>query len=158
MVSAAEFRQVCGQFATGITIVTTVAGDGSPQGMTANSFTSVSLEPPMVLVCVDLRAGRMLECFEQAGRFAVNILAEAQKELSNRFARQGLDRFEGVSFEQGTSGMPLLPGSLATMECIIRQSVDAGDHRILLGEVTGAAIQAGVPLLYYGSGYRLLSD
>src|SRR5215471_3658480 len=109
------FRRVCGRFATGITIVTVLDSKQSPQGMTANSFTSVSLDPPLVLFCVD-RKTSFLNHFEDTTHFAINILHEDQKELSSCFARSGFDRFAEVQWTPGLNGSPILPDVLATME------------------------------------------
>jgi flavin-dependent trigonelline monooxygenase, reductase component len=150
-----HLRRVFGRFATGITVVTTLDHDGNPHGMTANSFTSVSLEPPLVLVCVDYRA-KILETFRKAERFGVNILSEGQRDLSQAFARRGEDRFNGVEWQAGESGVPLLPGALAWLECVLVNAVDAGDHAILIARVDRAAHHEGRPLLYFASGYEHL--
>ena len=148
----AQFRRACARFATGITVSTALAPDGTPHGFTANSFTSVSMEPPMVLICVDHRAN-VLRHFEQAAHFGVNILAESQEALSVRFAERGLDRFVGIEWRPGETGVPLLAGALARFECATRQTISAGDHTIILGEVMHAEWEVGAPLLYYASAY-----
>jgi flavin reductase (DIM6/NTAB) family NADH-FMN oxidoreductase RutF len=149
----AQFRRACARFATGITVSTALAADGTPHGFTANSFTSVSMEPPMVLICVDHRAN-VLRHFEQATHFGVNILAEDQEALSVRFAERGLDRFVGIDWHTGMTGVPLLDGALARFECATRQTMTAGDHTIILGEVLHAEWQEGAPLLYFAGGYH----
>ena len=149
----AQFRRACARFATGITVSTALAADGTPHGFTANSFTSVSMEPPLVLICVDHRAN-VLRHFEQASHFGVNILAEDQEALSVRFAERGLDRFQGIDWRPGETGVPLLTGALARFECATRQSIPAGDHLIILGEVLHAEWENGAPLLYYASAYH----
>lgn len=149
----AQFRRACARFATGITVSTALAADGTPHGFTANSFTSVSMEPPLVLICVDHRAN-VLRHFEQAAHFGVNILAEDQEALSVRFAERGLDRFNGIDWHPGATGVPLLGGALARFECATRQSIPAGDHLIILGEVLHAEWENGAPLLYYASAYH----
>lgn len=149
----AQFRRACARFATGITVSTALAADGTPHGFTANSFTSVSMEPPLVLICVDHRAN-VLRHFEQASHFGINILAEDQEALSVRFAGRGLDRFGGIAWRPGQTGVPLLDGALARFECVTKQKIVAGDHTIILGEVLHAEWQEGAPLLYYASAYH----
>ena len=148
----AQFRRACARFATGITVSTALAADGTPHGFTANSFTSVSMEPPLVLICVDHRAN-VLRHFEQASHFGINILAEDQEAISVRFAEKGLDRFNGIDWHAGATGVPLLGGALARFECATRQKIEAGDHLIILGEVLHAEWETGAPLLYYASAY-----
>jgi len=150
-----QFRRICGKFASGITVATVLDADGSRHGMTANSFTSVSLAPPLVLVCVDHRT-RILEHFRSSEFFGINILGVDQKHLSERFAGSGYDRFEGVEWYAGQTGVPLLPDALATIECTRVNVVTAGDHDILIGEVLHANCRDGEPLLFYGSQYRCL--
>jgi flavin reductase (DIM6/NTAB) family NADH-FMN oxidoreductase RutF len=152
-------RAVLGRFATGVAVVTALGRDGAPVGMTVNSFTSVSLDPPLVLYCAN-RASRLFPAFTEAPAFAVNILAESQDEVSRRFARQGLDRFGELRHEAGATGAPLLPGSLAVLECATESVVPAGDHALVLGRVTAAAAVpgAGAPLLFYDGAYRRLDD
>jgi flavin reductase (DIM6/NTAB) family NADH-FMN oxidoreductase RutF len=125
--------------------------------MTANSFTSVSLNPPLVLVCVDHKA-RILNHFRACKYFGINVLAEHQHVISAHFARSGYDRFGGVSWHPGKTGVPLLPGVLSTMECEVQQLLEVGDHAILIGEVLHAACTDGKPLVYFASKYRALSE
>ncbi len=150
-----HFRRICGKFASGITVATVRDAAGAPHGMTANSFTSVSLAPPLVLVCVDHRA-RILEHFRIGDHFGINILGAAQRPLSDRFAGSGYDRFEGVAWRPGYTGVPLLEHVLATLECARVNVVTAGDHDIVIGEVLHADCQDGDPLVFYGSQYRSL--
>jgi len=149
----AQFRRACARFATGITVSTVLAPDGTPHGFTANSFTSVSMEPPLVLICVDHRAN-VLRHFEQSSHFGVNILSIDQEAISVRFAERGLDRFVGIDWRPGDSGVPLLNGALARFECATGQIIAAGDHTIILGEVLHAEWEDGEPLLYYASAYH----
>jgi (E)-2-((N-methylformamido)methylene)succinate hydrolase len=149
------YRTACGKFATGITIVTVVGQDGLPHGMTVNSFTSVSLDPPLVLVCIDRKAA-ILAKLEKAEFFGINVLAENQKDFSAQFARPGTDRFEAVPWFPGELGVPLLGGVLAYYECAVTEIVDAGDHRIFIAEVRRLQCFEGQPLLYFASGYRTL--
>lgn len=156
VVDAVSFRRACSRFATGITIATVLDPDGGPQGFTANSFTSVSVDPALILLCIDRRAN-VLPHFQAAGHFAINVLRVEQKELSMRFAARGEDRFRGVDWRAGTGGVPLLDGALAQFECERRAVWEAGDHLVFLGEVVAARYDEGAPLLYYASEYRELS-
>lgn len=151
-IDSAEFRQLCGRFATGVIVVTTLADDGRPVGMTANSFTSVSLEPPLISVNIDHHAA-MHRHISRAERFAVNILESRQEALSRRFAAEIPDRFDGVGYEAGEHGVPLLGGVLAVLECERHTGFEAGDHTIVVGRVTGGRVGDGRPLLYYRGGY-----
>ena len=129
-----ELRNAFGTFMTGVTVVTTRGPDGAPLGFTANSFTSVSLDPPLVLVCL-ANSSRNFAAFTRAGGFAVNILSEAQKDVSNTFARPGEDRFSGVDWRDGPNGGPIIGGASAWFDCSMFKTVDAGDHVILIGRV-----------------------
>jgi len=150
-----EFRRILGKFSSGITIATVLDADGACHGMTANSFTSVSLTPPLVLICVDHRA-RIREHFRIGAHFGINILSASQKSLSDRFAGSGYDRFEGIAWHAGETGVPLLPDVLATLECARVDVVTAGDHDIVIGEVLHAGCREGEPLVFYGGQYRIL--
>ena len=135
-IDSRAFRDACGLFPTGVTIVTTVGESGAPLGLTANSFTSVSLDPPMVLFCVG-RSSESLSAFVDGDGFAVHLLAAEQEELSNRFASKGIDRFEGVEWRwSDVSGLPVIEGAMAVMECKLAHVYAGGDHVILVGEVT----------------------
>lgn len=152
-----QFCGTCAKFPTGVTIVTALDREGGPHGLTASSFTSVSLEPPLVLVCVDHRA-KVLEHFRRSEHLAINVLDETQQELSIRFARRGENRFDGVAWDPGRNGVPLIPGAIAHFECAIERMVDAGDHTIFIAEVLAVSSREGRPLVYYGSAYRKLDD
>ncbi|MFN7918598.1 MAG: flavin reductase family protein [Bryobacteraceae bacterium] len=154
-VGGAEFRRLCSRFATGVAIATTLDERGQPHGMTVNSFASVSLDPPMVLICVDLQSN-LMPMFLHCRYYGVNVLNEDQQELSHRFAQSGHDRFGGIEWQAGKSGVPLLPGALAHFECRLDRSLDAGDHAVLIGEVVGGRAFSGSPLLYFESKYRRL--
>lgn len=148
------FRNALGRFATGITVVTTGDGEGQTAGMTVNSFSSVSLEPPLILWCL----GKGAACrpiFEAAGHFAVNVLEAGQEALSTQFARPG-DKFAGVDWRPGRFGDPLLAGCLATFECRTSARHDAGDHLILVGQVAHFEVRDGAPLIFYGGRYAHL--
>lgn len=142
-------------FATGITIATTCDGQGRPHGLTANSFSSVSLEPPLVLVCIATRSA-VHEAFYSSKNFGINILAEDQRRLSESFAATGEDRFRGVSWTRGPLGSPWLERALARFDCRTFERHPAGDHTILLGEVAAVHIEPGAPLLYFSSSYHTL--
>ena len=150
------FRRTCSKFATGVTIVTLTGSDGLPHGMTVNSFTSVSVSPPLVLVCVD-HSSNLLAHFRAATHYGVNVLSKTQQELSNRFASRGLDRFSDQCWEKGASSVPLLTGSLAHMECEIRNTVTAGDHDIFIAEVMRVHTADAKPLLFFDGGYQDLA-
>lgn len=160
------FRQVLGHFAAGVTVITTVDLEGTPYGLTATAFSSVSLDPPLVLVCVD-RKSESHPHFSASGVFAVNFLAQEQEEISRRFAVSGGDKFRGVAYRRGVTRAPLLEGTIGYVECELRQVVQAGDHTVFIGEVVGAgeATSAGgstaesfTPLLHYKGKYRRLAD
>ena len=152
-----QFRRVCSRFASGVTIIAVVDSAGVPHGMTASSFTSVSLNPPLILVCLG-SGTRFLEASNSSEHFGVNILDETQRALSERFAGSGYDRFDGVAWNPGTMGVPLFPGVLATMECARFRTFTAGDHEILIGKVLHASWREGEPLVHFGSQYRALES
>ncbi|MCS7023736.1 MAG: flavin reductase family protein [Bryobacteraceae bacterium] len=151
----ALFRQACSHFATGVAIAAVRDRSGAPHGLTVNSFTSVSMKPPLVLICVDKRAA-ILEQFLESDYYSVNILAAENEELSNRFATLPEHRFEGVRWRPGRTGAPLIEGSIASLECARKPPVEAGDHLILLAEAVAAEVHAGAPLLYFRSRYARL--
>jgi len=148
-----EFRSACGRFATGVTIATVLDSQGSPHGLTVSSFTSVSLEPPLVLICLG-HAVTMIDSFRASKYFGINILATGQQEISERFARKGFDRFNGLAWTPGTTGVPFIPGALAAIECEIEQRVTAGDHDVLIGRMLRAQVTEGEPLLHFAGAYR----
>ncbi len=151
-VDSARFRQLLGRFATGVTVITAQDGDGNPAGMTANSLASVSLNPPLVSLCID-HSAEMHGTLSGTDRFTVNILAADQEAVSRRFADQGTRRFEGVGFSRSDRGGIILDGVLAYIECA-REAVHlAGDHSIYIGRVVGGGTSEGEPLLYYRGGY-----
>ena len=153
---ARTLRDAMGCFATGITIVTSRAADGTPIGLTANSFTSVSLDPPLLLVSIANSAGSA-EALKQADHFVVNVLQTSQQPASNRFAGKGEDRFAATSWQLGESGMPLIDGSLGSFECKRHAVHDGGDHFLLVGEVVRAQYEPRRdPLLYFRGKYRRL--
>jgi flavin reductase (DIM6/NTAB) family NADH-FMN oxidoreductase RutF len=151
-----HFREALGCFATGVTIVTARAIDGELLGITANSFSSVSLSPPWVLFSLNRRALSFRK-FEECQHFAVNILGEEQRELSMTFATPRADKFGGSNYEFARSGSPIFPEALAVFDCVRRIRHDGGDHVIFVGEVTELRHrQDGSPLLYFRGRYRTL--
>ena len=150
--SHALFRRALGSFVTGVTIVTCADADGEPVGLTANSFNSVSLDPPMVLWSLALDS-RSLEAFRQAGHWAVHILAADQQDISNRFARSSPDKFAGLDYEDGPGGTPLLAGYAARFVCKAGFEYDGGDHAIFVGEVIDHDQRDAEPLVYHGGQY-----
>ncbi len=151
-VDPAAFRELLGHFATGVTIVTAVGPDGRPVGMTASSLASVSLDPPLVSLCVD-QAADIHPILLEADRWTINILTDRQEALSRRFAEPEHDRFDGVGYATTADGLVLLEGALAHIECERFAQHEAGDHTLFLGRVVGGATHAGKPLLYYRGGY-----
>ncbi|MDQ3953772.1 MAG: flavin reductase family protein [Actinomycetota bacterium] len=155
-VSPDAFRHALRKFASGVTIVTVAAG-GELHGMTASSFASVSLVPPLVLVCLD-KSSRTLALVAQTGSFAVNVLRGDQQEVSHAFARAGVKPFSSISHRLGDNGAPVLDDAIAVLECTTYRVFEAGDHEVVLGEVTASAVTGGDPLVYYNGAYRSLSS
>jgi flavin reductase (DIM6/NTAB) family NADH-FMN oxidoreductase RutF len=148
--SPQEFRASLAMFATGVTIVTARTAAGELVGLTANSFNSVSLNPPLVLWSLAQAAGSMA-ALSTGSHYAINILAADQKELAERFSSKRTDRWEGVVFSEGAGGAPLLSGAAATFECFNRSRYEEGDHVIFVGEVERCSHRAGAaPLLFHG--------
>lgn len=147
-----KFRQALGTFATGVTVATTIDENGHPRGFTANSFTSVSLEPPLVLICIaNDTAG--FDVFTSAERFCINVLAENQQDISKVFALPGDDRFAGVAWRAGKCGMPVIDGVISWFDCERHEVVDAGDHSILIGRVVDYDVSSTSPLVYCSGSY-----
>ena len=151
----ALFRSVLGRFASGVTVVTTRDAEGTDVGMTVSAFCSVSLDPPLVLCCIEHTAD-MHDALVRATAFAVNILADDQEAISRRFSLHEEERFDGIGYERGQSGAALLAGALAWIECRTFARYDGGDHTIVVGEVEHAEARNGAPLLYYRGGYNQL--
>ena len=150
-----ELRSAFGSFMTGVTIVTTSGSDGQPRGFTANSFTSVSLEPPLLMICIGKQAASM-DVFRHARGFAVNILSEAQKDTSVLFASKRPDKFEAAQWRAGPFGNPLIEGSAAWFDCARYQVLDAGDHIILMGHIEAFSYSDANPLGYARGHYITL--
>jgi flavin reductase (DIM6/NTAB) family NADH-FMN oxidoreductase RutF len=154
------FRKAMGAFPTGVTVVTVASGDGNMHGMTVNSFSSVSLDPMLVLVCLN-ETSRGLGLIERAGAFVVNVLSAGQQDISRWFANRhrpaSSSMFDGVPFEPGVTGCPVLVGATASFECRVRQSHRAGDHLIVLGEVVALVHRPQLdPLIFHAGAYKSL--
>ncbi|MBX7054018.1 MAG: flavin reductase family protein [Pyrinomonadaceae bacterium] len=150
-----EFRAALSKFASGITVITTRDADGRLHGITVSAFASVSLEPPIVLVCID-NATASHYAFGESGLFVANILKSDQIAVSQQFANPFLDKFDGVGYELSETGIPILGGTLASLECRISDPVVRGDHTVFFGEVERAIINSGEPLTYFNGSYRHL--
>jgi flavin reductase (DIM6/NTAB) family NADH-FMN oxidoreductase RutF len=147
LVAAAAFREALSRWATGVAVITCEQG-GERAGLTVSSFTSVSLDPPLVLFCLDRRA-ESLALLGRATGFAVSLLQQGQQEIALQMAQRGANKFAGVPTAPGTEGHPLIEGALAHLECRTDRIIEAGDHLILLGEVLRAVGHEGSPLLYF---------
>ncbi len=148
-----QFRATLAQFASGVTVVTT-EHEGQRYGITVSAFASLSLEPPLVLICVE-KTVRSHDGIAAGGHFAVNILSERQQELSNRFASRSPEKFAGLAMREGELGDPLLDGCLANLECVVREALPGGDHTIFVGEVMHSHTAGNLnPLLYFRGGYH----
>ena len=156
-VDAAQFRQLLGRFATGVTVVTTRDAEGRPIGMTASSVASVSLDPPLLLVSV-ARENVMHPALKGAARFVVNVLAADQEAISRRFAAEHANRFDGIGYRETRQGLPVLEGVLASIECDKHAEAPGGDHTVFFGLVTGGSVSDRRPLLYYRGGYAGLGN
>lgn len=155
--SPKALRSALGRFATGVTIITCVDGDGQRVGLTANSFNALSLDPPLVLWSLR-RASPSLPAFEGATHFAVNVLAESQADLSRRFASQVADKFADGSWTAGLGGAPVLAGASAVFECETAARHDGGDHRLFIGRVLRLADLSVAPLVFHSGHYRMLGE
>jgi flavin reductase ActVB len=152
-----DFRRVLGHFASGVTIVTTSDADGRPTGLTASAFTSVSLDPPLVLICVSHKSQSYPSLLER-GCFAVNFLRREHEEMSRRFATTRLDKFQGVAYRMTPLGVPILEDALAHVECVTVNKHVEGDHTVFIGRVEGGGTTSGEPLLYYRGQYSRLGE
>ena len=152
-----HFRNAMGRFTTGVTIVTCLDASGQPVGLTANSFNSLSLDPPLLLWSLR-SASPSMAAFEAAPRFAVNVLTESQVELSRRFASRSEDRFADLAWALGDHGAPVLSGCAAVFECELLSHQIAGDHRLFIGRVLACTESALPPLLFQSGHYRLLGE
>lgn len=151
------FRAALGSFATGVTVITTRAADGTPVGLTANSFNSVSLDPPMVLWSL-AKKSHSLAVFSQCSHWAVHVLAADQEDLSGRFARSGTDKFSGLAVSDGIGGVPLLAGCAARFQCQSTFQHEGGDHLIFVGEVTAFDRTDRAPLVFHAGRYAMAAQ
>lgn len=151
-----ELRNALGLYTTGVAVVTCAGPGGHRCGVTVNSFASVSLDPPLVLWSLQ-RSSPSLETFEQAGHFAVNVLAQDQQDVSDRFARPAIDKFDGLVCSGGLNGVPLLPACLARFECRTEACHEGGDHVIFVGRVLRWTATPGAPLVFHGGRYDRLA-
>jgi flavin reductase (DIM6/NTAB) family NADH-FMN oxidoreductase RutF len=156
-VSSDEFRAVLGRFPSGVTVVTTTASDGADHGMTVSAFASVSLEPPLVLICIE-RTASAHDALTLAPGFVVNILSANQEQIARRFSIVDIDRFEGVGYGRSAKGYAVLDDVLGVIECSTFALHEAGDHTIIVGQVETANARNGSPLLYYRGGYAQLGS
>lgn len=152
MIDDAQFKLAMSHFASGVTIVTTEV-DGRKYGMTVASFASLSLHPPLVLVCIE-KSVKTHDAIATAGKFAVSILGKDQTDISNRFASRSEDKFAGTALRDSELGLPVIDGALTAIECRVTEKLPGGDHTIFIGEVVSAHVTEGEPLVYFRSGYR----
>lgn len=152
-----EFRAALGRFASGVTVVTTIGNSGRFYGITVSAFCSVSLEPPLILVCIDKDTGSH-GALHEAGAFVVNILRQEQQHYSDQFASRLSDKFDGIEFSVSANGIPILKDVLVNLECRLVNSQESGDHTIFVGEILNAHIADGGPLVYFQGNYRKLKD
>ena len=155
VIEAQELRRVMGHFATGVTVITTKDKEGNPQGLTANAFMSLSLNPPLVLISVD-KGATCYGCFEPNNSFTVNFLSEDQEDVSRRFATKGADKFADLNWHAGSNGAAVIGGALGSVECKITQCHDGGDHTIVVGEILNVAANGERPLLFFKGKYQKL--
>ncbi len=157
MINRDEFRAALGRFASGVTVITTVDAAGHKHGITVSAFCSVSLAPPLILICIDKNTGSH-HAFEQNEFFAVNILREDQQNYSDRFASHLDDKFDGIAFTENEHGIPVLKDVLVNLECRRVNAHDNGDHTIYVGEIERSTIGDGNPLVYFHGSYRKLNN
>ena len=152
-VSENEFRSALSCFASGVSVVTTIDAVGNLHGITVSAFCSVSLSPPLVLICIE-KTTASHSAFQEFNAFVVNILDESQAYLSEQFAAPAGDKFHHVEFRTGIAGIPVFNDALATLECRLKHAFDGGDHSIFIGEVETVLVRKGEPLLYFQGEYR----
>ena len=150
-IGADVLRLTMSRFATGVAVVTTLA-DGVPHGMTVNSLTSVSLEPPLLLVSL-MTGARTTDAVRRNGRYAISVVSARQEEIARRFARGGTDHFEGLPLEYGKHEVPVVPDALAHLECTTDREIPAGDHVMFLGRIVRTCAREGEPLTFYGGSF-----
>jgi len=152
-----DFRSALSQFASGVTVVTTRDAHGKKHGITVSAFCSVSLEPPMVLICIEKSTGSHY-AFGESGAFVVNILASSQSDVSEHFASRVDEKFGDVEHTLNEDGVPVLTDAIATLRCTLRHSLDGGDHSIFVGLVETVEVKGGSPLIYFDRGYHELQN
>jgi flavin reductase (DIM6/NTAB) family NADH-FMN oxidoreductase RutF len=157
VIGSDEFRRVLGHFATGVTIVTTCDADARPSGLTVSAFASLSLDPPLVLVCIDHKS-QTYPALCESGRFAINVLALGQETISRRFASTQAGKFDGLAYQISDLKLPLLGAALAHIECMTVSTHIEGDHTIFVGRVERTGVNDGDPLLYFRGRYNRLSS
>lgn len=150
------FRSAMGSFAASVTVVTTVDRDGVPYGLTATAFSSLSMDPPLALVCIGKDSGSYPQ-FATCASFAVNFLGADQVAVSQRFASSGGDKFADLPWRRGTLGVPILDGTIGHAECSLVQTYPGGDHTIFVGQIEAATANGGEPLVYFRGAYRRVS-
>lgn len=151
-----QLRQVFGQFATGVTIVTTGSDTGEAVGMTVSSFNTVSLDPPLILWCIDKKTG-CFDAFDRCKHFAIHVLSEQQDELSSLFARRGVDKFSGLGYHMNEYGVPLLHEYCARLQCTLTARHEGGDHLIMVGRVDAMHTQDRAPLIFHRGHYARIA-
>ena len=152
-----EFRAALGRFASGVTVITTRDNDGNLHGITVSAFCSVSLEPPLILICIEKTTGSYL-ALEESENFVVNILREDQQYYSDQFASYLPEKFNGIEYQMNEAGIPVLKNTLANLECRLVNAHDSGDHTIFIGLVEKNFVADEQPLIYYHGNYRKLGD
>ncbi|MEO8099839.1 MAG: flavin reductase family protein [Acidobacteriota bacterium] len=152
-----QFKQIASHWLTGVAVVTSKAADGELCGMTMSAVTSLSLDPPQFLVCMDQRA-KTLSAIESSGAFCIHYLSAEQRHLSTHFSRPGGDRFTDVPYRVGSTGSPILDGTIAYVECKLAKVHHGGDHSIVIGEAVHGEVSGGQPLAYFHGAYRRIAD
>lgn len=151
------FKQAMSRFPSGVVIVTTVSSDGQRCGFTASAFTSLSLDPPLILVCL-ANSADCYKSFLSNDKFAVNVIGQQQHELAFKFATKGVEKFDGEEFIYGESGLPIITDCIFSLECNVKHTHAGGDHEILVGEVQHAIVNEGKPSIWYEGNFRNMSD
>ncbi len=152
-INSEDFRNAMSRFASGVTVVTTKDANGDLHGITVSAFSSVSLDPPLVLICIENSTGSV-HALKRSEMFVVNVLSRDQIELSERFAAQITDKFTGVDLDLNIDGIPVISNCLANLTCRVRNVYDGGDHTIFVGEVEKAEVAEGDPIIYFRSDYH----
>ncbi len=152
-----EFRAALSRFASGVTVVTTKDADGNLHGLTVSAFCSLSLEPPLILICIDKYTASHY-AFEQSNHFVVNVLREDQTHHSNHFATPLADKFDSIAYNLGIEGIPVLEDALVNLECRLVNAHDNGDHTIFVGQIEKSHVSDGKPLVYFHGNYQAILD